>query len=495
MPARGQAAPRSLSLNIIAGMTFAEAIQRELLSGGGLPPGARVVVGVSGGPDSLALLSVIKDLGHPVVVAHFDHALRPESEAEAEFVRRLACEWRLPCVIERESVDDWAKEHRRSIEEAGRILRYRFLSRVALQAEARWIAVGHTADDQAETVLMHFLRGAGPEGLRGMPMVHDLGAWVEGLDQGRVFLVRPLLKVTREQTEAYCRERGLVARRDPTNLGLAYLRGRMRADLLPFLKKYNPELRSALCRLADVMAGEVEVLEGAVNRAWLQLGVQVSPDQVRVPRQQFLAQPKGIRRGLVRRAFQRLLPGTRDLAYRHVEQVLEFAAHPPRTGRAGICQGLTFHLSDGALVLGRQAAGARTPPDWVGAGVPLEGQLRLGELDWVIDGQQASHWDVQEVKRGSGRWEAWLDHDRIEGDLKVRVRARGDRFRPLGLDREVRLRDFFSAHHLPVELRDRWPLICDRSGILWIPGLQIGERVKLRSISRRVLHLQVWRGR
>jgi tRNA(Ile)-lysidine synthase len=470
-----------------------EEIRRHWPGPAELAPGAKVVVGVSGGPDSLALLSLLKDLGHPLVVAHLDHGLRPESEAEAEFVRQLAFEWGLPCVIGRERVADWAKEHRQSVEEGGRVLRYRFLVRVALQVDAKWIAVGHTADDQAETVLMHFLRGSGSEGLRGMAMVQDLGVWVEGLDPGRVFLVRPLLKVTREQTEAYCRERGLVARRDPTNLGPAYLRGRMRSDLLPALKRYNPRLRSALCRLADVMAGEVEVIEAEVDRAWLQLGVGVSPDQVWIPRKEFLAQPIGIRRGLVRRACRGLLPGVRDLAYRHVEQALEFSQHPSQTGRAEICQGLGLRLSGDCLILQREVPGVRPLPDWTGAEVPRQGRIRLEGLEWVIEARSVRQWDWRRVQSGAGRWEAWLDRDRVEGNLTVRVRARGDRFRPLGMDQEVRLGDFLSAHHLPADLRDRWPLICDGLGIVWIPGLQIGERPKLRPVTRQALHLRVWR--
>jgi tRNA(Ile)-lysidine synthase len=183
----------------------------------------------------------------------------------------------------------------------------------------------------------------------------------------------------------------------------------------------------------------------------------------------------------------------RDLDYGHVERVLEFSEHPSHTGRAEICQGLGLRLSGGRLILQRQAAEVRRRPDWTGTEVPRQGRIRLEELEWVIEARSVRNWDWRRVKSGAGRWEAWLDRDRMEGNLTVRVRARGDRFRGLGMDQEVRLGDFLSAHHLPADLRDRWPLICDGLGIVWIPGLQIGERPKLRPVSRRVLHLRVWR--
>jgi tRNA(Ile)-lysidine synthase len=474
--------------------SLVDEIGRDLRTAGWLPPGAKVVVGVSGGPDSLALLGVLRDLGHPIVVAHLDHQLRPESGAEAEFVQKLALQEGMPCIVGRESVIDWARQHRRSVEESGRILRYRFLYQVALQAGTPWVAVGHTADDQAETVLMHLLRGSGPEGLRGMPMVQDLGAWVEDLERGRVFLIRPLLKATREQTEDYCQANHWEARRDSTNLGSAYLRGRLRSEVLPFLKRFNPQLRRVLCRLADVMAGEVDILEAARDRVWLGLGIQAHDGQVRIPRQRFNSEPKGIRREVLRKACRLLLPGVRDLEYHHVEQALEFAARPRVDGRTQICRGLVLRLGVDELIVSRAVSPERLRADWEGSVVPPGGSLRLQESGWVISSQPVQAWDLRKVKRLSGRWEVWLDFDRVAGELRVRRRERGERFRPLGMSREVRVSDFLSTHHLPAELREGWPLVCDDTGIVWVPGLRIAERVKLRSGSHRGMHLQVWRG-
>jgi tRNA(Ile)-lysidine synthase len=469
-------------------------IRRDLRAGGWLPPGATVVVGVSGGPDSLALLGVLRELGHVVVVAHLDHRLRPESGVEAEFVRNLAWEEGFPCIVGQEGVSEWAKKHRRSAEESGRILRYRFLSRVALETGTPWVAVGHTADDQAETVLLHLLRGSGPDGLSGMPRIQDLGAWLEGLEPGRVFLVRPLLKATREQTEAYCREKHWVARRDPSNLGLGNLRGRVRSELLPFLKRFNPQLRTVLCRLADVMAGEREVLEAARDRAWLTLGIRTVPGEVRIPRQPFNSEAKGIRRGVLRRACRLLLPGLQNLEYHHIEQALEFAARAKPGGRTEICRGLVLHRAAGELILNQAASPEGFGASWEGSLVPTEGSLRLEGAQWVIDSRPVSDWNLREVRHRSDRWGVWLDCDRLSGDLIVRRRESGERFRPLGMDREVRVSDYFSSHHLPADLRDRWPLVCDDSGVVWVPGLQIAERVKLGRRSRRGVHLQIWRG-
>ena len=218
--------------------------------------GESVVVGVSGGPDSLCLLHLLRRLApesHLTLhVAHLNHGLRgAEAEADAQAVAELAAGWGLPYTIGRADVPSLAAETRASIEEAARQARYDFLQGVARAAGAGTIAVGHNADDQAETVLMHFLRGSGLAGLRGMLPRTALG-------QG--FLISPLLETPRDRVEAYCAAHGLQPRRDLSNADTTIYRNRLRHELLPLLEGYNPAIRQVLGHTAGVLAGDHEVV-------------------------------------------------------------------------------------------------------------------------------------------------------------------------------------------------------------------------------------------
>ena len=256
-----------------------------------------VVVGVSGGPDSLCLLHLLLRLREEydlrLHVAHLHHGARgADADADAEFVAALAAEWGLPVTVERRDVPALACEHRLAFEEAARRVRYAFLARVAGEIGARRIAVAHNADDQAETVLMHFLRGAGPAGLRGMlpatPIIdyrmleplmvqeargkrQENGERAQQsciLHPASCVIIRPLLEVERVDIESYCTEQGLKPRFDRSNLDTTYFRNRLRHELLPLLETYNPNVRARLCHTAAVIAADYDLLAQLRERAW-----------------------------------------------------------------------------------------------------------------------------------------------------------------------------------------------------------------------------------
>ena len=241
-----------------------------------LVAGESVVVGVSGGPDSLCLLHLLRHLSRAydltLHVAHLDHGIRgEESRVDAQFVADLARQWELPATVERADVPRLAEEEGLAIEEAARRARYRFLARVAGQVGASRIAVGHNADDQAETVLMHFLRGSGLAGLRGILPLSPLGELRLGQSErdsplaAELRLIRPLLEVPRSAIEAYCRDQELSPRFDRSNLDTTYYRNRLRHKLLPVLETYNPNVREVLRRTAQVMAADHELLRLPAN--------------------------------------------------------------------------------------------------------------------------------------------------------------------------------------------------------------------------------------
>jgi tRNA(Ile)-lysidine synthase len=246
-----------------------EALRSICIEECGLVAERPVVVGVSGGADSLCLMYALAELGYPLVVAHFDHRLREQSNEDAGLVQTLAGQLGLPFALGSADVGALAREKHLSLEEAARKARYTFLFEQARQAGAQAVAVGHTADDQVETVIMHLLRGAGISGLKGMTFRGLLPEW-----DAQIPLVRPLLNVRHEDALACCESRGVVPAEDASNLDKSFFRNRLRHELLPLLESYNPQVRESLLRMARGMAGDHEVLESATEEAWSQMQPQ-----------------------------------------------------------------------------------------------------------------------------------------------------------------------------------------------------------------------------
>ena len=262
--------------------------------------GDTVVVAVSGGPDSLCLLHALArlrgELGICLHVAHLDHGLRgAESGSEADFVRETAAEWGIAATVEHIDVAAYRSQHRLTLEEAARQVRYDFLARVARATSAAAVAVAHTADDQAETIVMHLLRGAGLTGLRGMLPV---SAW-----KGETTIIRPLLDVWRRNVEAYCAANNLQPRRDRSNDDRRLWRNRVRLEILPYLEQASPGLRASLVRTAAVVAGDDRYLEDVVRAAADRM-VSTSDGIVSIDTQAWRELPPALQRRLLREAWR-----------------------------------------------------------------------------------------------------------------------------------------------------------------------------------------------
>jgi len=290
-----------------------------------LPHHARVVVAVSGGPDSVCLLHLLHRHVAPrrnleLHVAHLDHQLRDDSQHDAQFVAALAAAWELPCTLGTTDVAALARETHTGLEAAGRAARYPFLIRTAYEWGAHAIAVGHTADDQAETVIQRVLRGAGVGGLAAMrpkrPALDPLPR-----DRPPLHIIRPLLNTSRADVEVYCAAYGLQPRRDPTNETGPFLRNRIRDHILPLLKTYNPSITQTLGRVARVCADDDDLLAMLADDAWHRLAQQTT-ERVVLDRQLFLATHRAIQRRLVRRSVQVLRSHVEPQA-QHIDLALD----------------------------------------------------------------------------------------------------------------------------------------------------------------------------
>ncbi|MFH1084522.1 MAG: tRNA lysidine(34) synthetase TilS, partial [Chloroflexota bacterium] len=408
-------------------------------------PGDALVVGVSGGPDSLCLLHVLRamapDLGLALHVGHLDHTLREESADEAAFVAALCAAWGVPCTVERRDVAALAAQRRASLEEAARQERYAFLCALARRVEATAVAVAHHADDQAETVLMHLLRGSGLAGLRGMLPV----AWLDELRLGaspvpadeRLRLVRPLLEVPRADILAYCAAHGLQPRYDRSNLDTTFFRNRLRHELLPVLETYNPNIRNVLRRTAQVAAGEYDLLRGLLDQAWAEVVRDEGAEAITLDLACARALPVALQRAVLREAIHRLRASLRNVNWTHVDDAVAVLARGHVGARAVLPQGLMLTLGYEAATLA--AVGHVAPrPHWPRVTAPLAvavpGSLELPEGGWRVNAVLVPREALPAGwERNPNPYLAYLDADLLGERPILRPRYPGDRIVPLGL--------------------------------------------------------------
>ncbi len=463
-------------------------LQLILREGCGVGLGQKLVLGFSGGPDSLALLHGLHAIGQPLIAAHLDHGLRPESAAEAKQAGQMAASFDVPFFSERGDVKPYAKEKGLSIEEAARELRYRFLFRAAAKNGAQAVAVAHNADDQVETVLMHLLRGAGPAGLRGMAPRLLPNPW-----SMEIALVRPLLGTWRREILEYCTAHGLEPVLDPSNQDTTFFRNRLRHGLVPQLESQAPGFKRRLTQSAELLAADYEVLASVAEQAWDRCLAAGGEGYLHFDRPAFLAEPLALQRTLLRRALAELRPLQRDLDFSGVQRALELIKDANKTTPADwlaglfvLVEGNDAWIADWAATL--PARWPQAPERAIHLEVPLELVLNSG---WQLLGRERH-------SRGLDDWEqadpfqARLDLDKIGEELILRRPKRGDRFQPLGLERgSLKLSDFFTNEKLPRRARAGWPLVCRGEEIVWVPGYRLAHPYRLRTDSKRVLHLSL----
>ena len=439
-----------------------------------LEPGDLVIVAVSGGPDSLALLHALvrtrADTSPLIHAAHLDHGLRgEESEADADCVSHTCRRLGVDLTSDRADTAGFRRTHRLSLEDAARRLRYGFLARVAAERGARAVALGHTMDDQAETVLMNIVRGAGLTGLSGMRECTQRR--IEGSD---VLLYRPFLQgVSRSDTEGYCRALGLEPRYDSSNSSLLLLRNRVRLELMPSLKRINPRVRDAILGLSKSARRDLEFIERAVDGVWPEV-VEARSGCFVVDRAALAALDASVGAHLLRRVVGLASGGLADLGLRHVDGMLGLLK-----GRAGrsmdLPGGLVFSVGYRTAAVG--PAGLDTCPF-----PSLEVEVEL-----TVPGETAvGGWRVI-AETGVGSGGAQLDamsasilSEAAKGGLRVRSRRAGDRFQPLGMAGTKKLQDFMVDCKIDRSWRDRVPLVVGEGGIAWVVGWRLAEWARLK---------------
>ncbi|MDP2002264.1 MAG: tRNA lysidine(34) synthetase TilS [Desulfurivibrionaceae bacterium] len=458
-------------------------IRRQALLAGG----ERCVVAVSGGPDSMALLQVLAHLTpvfeYSLVVAHVDHGLRPkEAEAEERLVREAAHSLGLACECGQMEVVACAREEGLSIEHAARKLRYGFLAEVAARHGATKIAAAHTADDQAEEILLRLIRGTGRAGLTGMAGMRD------GL------VIRPFLGIAKAEILRYLAEEAIPYCLDSSNQERKYLRNRIRLDLLPYLQAhFNPNIGNSLRETAAILQGEEELLAGMASQAYAQVVVEEGgePSGLAIRLADFLRQPLAIRRRIAETACWRM--GCRP-TFRQIAQLLFLAEIGGEGAGLHLAQGLRVVKAEGRMGFGypqgRQAV----------RGNLLEADREEGffcrELpgpgEYFLEGLGARITLCFLAAAPEG-WEdaapqpLYCDADKVSFPMTVRSVRLGDRFHPLGAPGSKKVGDFFTDQKIPVPQRRRIPILADQEGIIAILGVRPDQRAAISPSTRRIL--------
>jgi len=418
-----------------------------------------LIVGVSGGPDSVALLDALVRLGCRPHIAHLNHKLRgAASDADAEFVRELAHKYGLPVRIATECV---APD-----EDACRQARLAFFERVAGATGIHTLALAHTADDQVETFLLRLLRGAGPTGLTGILPDRQLGS---------MRVIRPLLDVSREEVLKYLSSQGLKYREDASNADVRFLRNRVRHVLLPLLEReFNPQVRVALARTAAILRDEDALLTELVAKYRTAETVSVV-----VLTQMPVA--------LQRRAIRVWLG---EISFEDVEAVRQLAAAKSPSGAVGALVSREYDLLRKAQGSGMEPVSGRWQVAVVGATVVRELGVRF-----VVECADLSALSLEKERQSDGKpphsKSERFDADALGAAPFVRTWQAGDRFQPLGMTGEKKLQDFFVDEKVPRRQRSRVPLLCATDGrIAWVVGYQISDPFKIIEQTRQVLTIR-----
>jgi tRNA(Ile)-lysidine synthase len=449
-----------------------------------------VLVAVSGGADSLCIAEFMIQAGYQVVVAHFDHKLRSDSGADANFVRNYSKQRDIHCISGSGDIAAIVKEEQKSVEEAARNARYTFLFKSAEEIDAQAVVVGHNANDQVETVLMHLLRGSGLGGLGGMSY-----RWLPNAWHADIPLVRPLLGVWQEDIRAYCQENGLSPVQDGTNQDRSYFRNRLRLELVPYLETFNPAASRLIWQTAQVLQGDADLIDRMVDTAWSQCLLEAGDGFVAVNSIRTLEHSLGMQRHLVRRAIAHLRPDLRDISFEAVERAVDQLQERNPYAQMDLISDLKIVSEPGTLWIAEWDAELPTGnwPQVVQDRIDLAigGDVKL-QSGWQISAEQITKDDplfpARDEKFESNQ--VWLDLERIELALFVRARMDGDRFRPFGMQgHSQKLSDYMINRKIPRRARDGWPLVCSAGEIVWVAGYQIANSFGISRLTQKAVRL------
>ncbi len=440
-----------------------------------LEKGDRVLLGVSGGPDSVALLHLLasrqEQYGVGLFVVHINHQLRPEAAEEARYVQQLAAKWGLPFRLFTVDVSALAAEQGLSLEQAGHEVRFACFREAAADWQITKLALGHHRDDRAESVLLHLIQGCGLEGLASMP---PKDGW----------LIRPLAQVSKQELVQYCQQQNLLYFVDSTNLEPGCLRNQIRLELLPQIRQYNPRISDALLRLQESCSADADYLNQCTEELWQRYGSQAD-DCVLFPAAVWRQQHKALQWRLLRYLYRMLTGAETNLTFQHTKQMAALALQQQGSQQVSLPDGVIFFRRYDQLGMERQRQ-------------QIEPYCYVWELQQPFLLEQwpcrlTATFSQQPFNKTGDLWQVTVDADCLTDTLQVRSRLPGDNVQPLGMQGHKTLKKFLIEKKVPAAKRHILPVIVKEQAIIWIPGYFLADCVKITETTKRFCLLQCFR--
>ncbi|MBI4846987.1 MAG: tRNA lysidine(34) synthetase TilS [Nitrospirae bacterium] len=464
-----------------------------------LSEGDCVLIGLSGGPDSVCLAAILdklkKDFNLSLSAVYVDHGLRPdEVEAEKAFCREFCDGFGINFFCESVDVKGHASDTGLSKQEAARELRYKIFDEISGKISATKIALGHNADDQAETLLMMVLRGAGRKGLAGIPPVRDIALSVQRSALGvkkNVLIIRPLIEIERKDIEEFfnsgpspvTRHPSLPFMIDSSNLRKDYFRNWIRLTVMPELRKRNPSLVQNICRTMDILREEDNYLEIIVTKTLMKLITNKTADTIEL----FLVPLETMEKPILRRVLRRAIDATeglREIGFVHIEDIINLVKKGASGDRIYLPQGIRVIKSYATLKL------TSAPPVKINShSLDVPGELALKEAGVVIKSSLTGSVEGY----GDGKSDIVFDADKINLPLTVRHRKEGDCFYPAGFGKRKKLQDFFVDEKIPRDKRDAVPVVVSGDDVVWIAGYRADGRFTATDRTEKFLRLIISR--
>lgn len=432
----------------------------------------KILIGFSGGPDSVCLIYVLHNLKDQFMLnlhaVYINHGLRPEeTPGETEFCKKLCESLSIPFTTKVIDVKTYSKEHRLNMQEAARKLRYRIFEETTYEIKANKIALGHTADDQLETFFMRFFRGSGPTGLAGIPPV-------------RGNIIRPLIEIGRKEIEEFLDEQRINYIIDSSNLKKDYLRNRVRLSFIPEIKKINPHIAQTVSRTMEILREEEKYFELIVTKTLMKLICRKTDFRIEL----FLIPLEAMEKVILRRVLRRAIDATkglRGIEFIHIEGIIDLIKHGRQGDRLYLPQGLRVIKNYSTLVITSEI------PQKLGIfTLNVPGEVVLKESRAVIIASTEDNVD----SHGDGKTMAVFDADKTGTVLFVRPRKNGDFFHPMGFGKRKKLQDYFVDEKVPRDERDSIPIVVSGNDIVWIVGFRGDERFKVSDRTKRFLKME-----
>lgn len=445
-----------------------------------LEVGDRVLLGVSGGPDSVALLHILHskalEYGIQLHVVHINHMLRSEAVDEARYVEQLAKQYAIPFRLYEINVKEYAETNKMSLEQAGHVVRFQCFQ----DAKAVWkinkLALGHHKNDRAESVLLHMVQGCGTEGLTAMPPV-DIWDNTDGSS-----LIRPLANIRKADIQQYCDEHALRYYIDATNLEPDCLRNQIRLELLPNMQQYNPQIVDALVRLQEICSAELDYIDQQTDALWEQYG-SLHEHAAQFPAELFCTQHIALQRRLLRCLYQAWVGNTEDLSFAQVEQMRKIALQSNGTQMITLAHGKCFMRQYQQLLVTdiHEPSQEHREIHW---------NFKEQSVLPIWNGTLSANVNLSEPFVNSNDYSnIYVDLDKLDEELLIRTRKPGDRILLSGKGGHKTIKKFFIDRKVPKEVRDTVPIVFSDGEIIWIPGLYAAEHVRITEQTKYICKL------